>query len=272
MNKPPQPKRRSGGSGESEQDQRRQDGAASSQARQLGSRIHADLLVEGTQQAPSELEAEESQKWIARLSQCESGDGESSILRGLIHDLPHVRTPWELVLRTRLARALAPSPSLSWSRPSRSYIANQGRSASGLRMPYEPGRSQSKLVPRLAVIVDVSGSITEGVLRQFTREIAAISRRQEAPLTLIIGDDQVREVSVFEPGSVSFEDVQFRGGGGTDYTPLLAEADRHHPDIGVVLGDLDGPAHFRPHWPVIWAVPPQSAKAVPPFGSKLVLA
>ena len=30
---------------------------------------------------------------------------------------------------------------------------------------------------------------------------------------------------------------------------------RHRPDIVVVLTDLDGPARFRPRWPVIWAVP-----------------
>ena len=61
------------------------------------------------------------------------------------------------------------------------------------------------------------------------------------------------------------------GGGGTDFTPLLEEADTHHPDIVVVLTDLDGPAHHRPSWPVIWAVPEANTSAVAPFGRKLVL-
>ena len=41
----------------------------------------------------------------------------------------------------------------------------------------------------------------------------------------------------------------------TDFTPLLEAADVHRPDLGVVLTDLEGPARFRPRWPVIWAVP-----------------
>ena len=40
---------------------------------------------------------------------------------------------------------------------------------------------------------------------------------------------------------------------------------------GVVLTDLEGPANFRPRWPVIWAVQAQHAAAVPPFGRLLVL-
>jgi hypothetical protein len=38
-----------------------------------------------------------------------------------------------------------------------------------------------------------------------------------------------------------------------------------------VLTDLDGPARFRPRWPVIWAVTEAHARAVEPFGRKLVL-
>jgi hypothetical protein len=53
---------------------------------------------------------------------------------------------------------------------------------------------------------------------------------------------------------------------------LLQEADRHRPDIGIVLTDLDGPVAFKPRWPVLWAVPEANATAVPPFGRKLVLA
>jgi hypothetical protein len=46
------------------------------------------------------------------------------------------------------------------------------------------------------------------------------------------------------------------------------EAEKHRPDIAVVLTDLDGPARFRPRWPVIWAVPAAYKAAVTPFGRK----
>jgi predicted metal-dependent peptidase len=67
------------------------------------------------------------------------------------------------------------------------------------------------------------------------------------------------------------DDIDFAGGGGTDFAPLLLEAGRHCPDIAVVLTDLEGPAGPRPPFPLVWAVPRSRAHTVPPFGQKLVL-
>lgn len=121
------------------------------------------------------------------------------------------------------------------------------------------------------VVVDVSGSIADALLQRFAREIDAITRRREAGVTLVIGDDQVQRVEAHEPGRSTLADVEFQGGGGTDFTPLLEEADRHDPDLTVVLTDLQGPARHRPRAPVLWAVPEAHAAAVQPFGRKLVL-
>jgi predicted metal-dependent peptidase len=193
------------------------------------------------------------------------------MLRALIADVPRSRTPWEQVLRARLARGLALRPELSWSRPSRSYIANQGRGGPNRRLPWEPGFTGTKRVPKLALIVDVSGSIEDDLMVRFAREIESITRRLESGLLLVVGDDAVRRVEQFPPGRSDLRDIRFEGGGGTDFSPMLEEANRHDPDIGLVLTDLEGPAHFRPRWPVIWAVPPAHANAVAPFGRKLVL-
>jgi len=189
----------------------------------------------------------------------------------LLADLPRTRTPWQQVLRTQLARALTPRLGISWSRPARSYIANQGRNHAGHRLPWEPGFTTARRVPRLVVVVDVSGSIEDAVLARFATEIDAITRRLEAGLTLVVGDDRVRAVTHCETGHSQLAELKFEGGGGTDFTPLLEEADRHRPDITVVLTDLEGPARFRPRWPVVWAVQRQHAAAVAPFGRLLVL-
>jgi len=120
-------------------------------------------------------------------------------------------------------------------------------------------------------MVDVSGSVDEPLMERFAREVETLTRRLEAALVLVVGDDQVRSVQRFEPGRSTLRELSFNGGGGTDFTPLLEEADQHQPDIGIFLTDLDGPARFKPAWPVIWAVPEASANAVEPFGRKLVL-
>ena len=92
-------------------------------------------------------------------------------------------------------------------------------------------------------------------MARFAREIQALTRRLDAGLVLVLGDDAVRQVLHFKPGDASLQGIVFKGGGGTDFTPLLQEAERHRPDQTVVLTDLDGPALFRPRTPVLWAVP-----------------
>jgi hypothetical protein len=237
----------------------------------MGGNTPADLIPRPDRRCAPESEAEEARTWSERLMRAHAGDGAHSMLRTLIADVPRTRTPWEQLLRAQLAHSLAPKPGISWSRPSRSYIANQGRAGPRRRLPWTPGFSSLKPSPHLVVIVDVSGSIEEVLLDKFAREIEAITRRQEAGLVLIVGDDQVRRVADFAPGRSDLRDISFAGGGGTDFTPLLQEADKHNPDLVVVLTDLDGPAHYRPRWPVIWAVPEAYASAVQPFGRKLTL-
>ncbi len=249
----------------------RRDGPRAKNARALGADSQADLQPGAQVQAAPEDEAEQAREWSERIARAHANDGEFSMWRTLIADVPRTRTPWEQVLRTQLARRLAPKRDISWSRPSRSYLANQGRAGSHRRMPWEPGFSSSKSVPRMVVIVDVSGSIDGALMERFAREIEAILRRLEAGLVLVIGDERVQRVEHFEPGRGTLSDIQFKGGGGTDFTPLLEEADTHRPDIAVVLTDLEGPTRFRPRWPVIWAVPEAHAAALAPFGRKLVL-
>lgn len=249
----------------------RADGPIAARVRELGRLSPRDLRPGPMDSYQPEEEAEATREWCERLQRAHAGDGEHSLLRTLLADLPRSRTPWEQMLRTQLARALSPQRSLSWSRPSRSYLANQGRWGAHRRMPFEPGFSPSRRVPRLALVVDVSGSIADELMERFAREIEAITRRTEAGLVLVIGDERVRQVTQFEPGRSSLREIEFQGGGGTDFTPLLEEAARHAPDTVVVLTDLDGPARFSPRCPVIWAVPEAHADATEPFGRKLVL-
>ena len=248
----------------------RDDGPRAARVRELGAKSEPDLVPSPDADSP-EAEAEQAREWSERILRGHAGDGDYSMLRTLLADLPQTRIPWQQVLRTRLARGLSRKPAVSWSRPTRSYIANQGRGGPNRRLPWEPGYGANKTEPRLAVIIDVSGSIDNALMQRFAIEITAIGRRQEAGMILVIGDDQVRRVEIFAPGRFDLGDVDFIGAGGTDFTPLLERADQYRPDIAVVLTDLEGPARFRPDWPVIWAVPESHCLAVPPFGQRLTL-
>ncbi len=254
----------------SKQIEDRKNGPKSSRAKKMGADILMDLVPTPDPNAPPEAEAQQALLWSERVQRSHASDGLHSMLRALLADLPKVRTPWEQVLRTQLARSLSKKVDISWSRPARSYIANQGR-CGDRHMPFEPGFSLAKPTPRLVVIVDVSGSVDDKLLDRFALQIEAITRRQEASLVLIIGDDRVRKVARYEPGVSNLREIAFMGRGDTDFTPLLMEAEKHRPDITVVLTDLDGPARYRPRWPVIWAVPEADEAAVAPFGRKVVL-
>ncbi len=253
----------------------RGDGPRAVRLRVLGLGTAPDLLPDSAagraSAAAPEAEAELARDWYERLLRAHAGDGPQSLLRALPADLPRTRTPWEMVLRRHLARGLTRQPGISWSRPARSYLANQGRTRSGRRMPWEPGTTTARTVPRLALVVDVSGSIDASLLARLSSEVAAITRRLEAPVVLVIGDDAVRSVEHCAPGTVDLRRLQFTGGGGTDFTPLLAEADAHAPDTIIVLTDLDGPARHVPRAPVLWAVPDNGAAVTAPFGRVLLL-
>ena len=249
-------------------DDRLVDGALAGAARRLAARQPRDLLP-GDGDSP-EQEASVARRWSERLTRAHASDASRSLLRQLLADRSVPRTPWEQLLRTRLARSLAQSPELSWSRPTRSWLANRGRTANGRRLPWQPGISGARAVPRLCVIVDVSGSIERRVLARFTSELDRLMRVHRAEVHLIVGDERVRHESRLSPGRGSLDEpfgrLVFEGGGGTDFVPLLEAAGRRAPDAVVVLTDLEGPVGRAPPWPVIWALLPGHVPRAVPFG------
>lgn len=248
-----------------------EDGQRAALVRGIFAKVMQDLAPDPSAPSAPEDEAEHVREWSERLLRGHASDGAFSLMRTLGADVPQSRVPWEQLLRAQLARHLLKARDVSWSRPARSYIANQGRTRSGARLPFEPGLSWSRSAPRLAVIIDVSGSIPDELMLRFRSEIDAICRRQEAGLTVIIGDDRVRSVVHANPGHGALDGLTFAGGGGTDFAPLLIEAAIHRPDVAVVLTDLDGPAGSQPRFPVIWAVTSEHADMPAPFGRKLVM-
>ena len=249
-------------------DERREDGPIAAGVRALASGQPRDLFPG---QEDPELEADETRRWSERLSRAHVSDGTQSLLRQLLADRPTPRTPWEQLLRTRLARSLAQRPELSWSRPNRSWLANRGRTAGGRRLPWQPGVSGTRAVPRLCLVIDVSGSIETRMLGRFASEMERLMRVHRAEIRLIVGDDRVREERLLRPGGRELRELVVEGGGGTDFAPLLEAAGRYRPDAVIVLTDLEGPAGEPPPWPVLWALlPGHHARAVP-FGRLVTL-
>ena len=206
--------------------------------------------------------AEEDARWRRHLARAmEAGRAAGRGVGPIGHrlaDLPEPRTPWELVLRGLLARALTPLPRPSPARPARRWIAAAAEAArTGAPTPgFEPGRRPLTDVPRIAVALDASGSVDDARLALFWAEVTGIALRARAELHLMVFDDGVRHRARIDPTDRRPTVPPLPRGGGTAFAPVVAEAVAMDAAALVVLTDLDGEAGPPPRrLPVIWAVP-----------------
>ncbi|WP_298836811.1 VWA-like domain-containing protein [uncultured Roseobacter sp.] len=184
------------------------------------------------------------------------------------------RTPWEVILRGLVARAIAPGQTASWRRPARRWIAAEAlaRAAGGPAPLFQPGYVRDMHRPRIAVGLDSSGSVSDALLGRFCAELSGITRRSAAEIHLLAFDQDVYDHIRPGPGSpvVPAAGLVLRRGGGTSFVDVLLKAEALDPSAIVILTDLDGPMGARPGVPVIWAVPGVPASP-PAFGDVVTL-
>ena len=231
-----------------------------------------DLRPAGSDSVGGEAEAD----WQERLSR--ALDAGRIAGRGIgtlghrIADVPKPRTPWEVLLRGLLTKAVTPKPRLSHTRPSRRWIAQEA--AGGGPLPFEPGQFRDRRIARIAVGLDVSTSIDAERLRLFAAQIAGIGKRTGAEVHVLVFDEGVR--SQRRMAGLNWEDeitaLDLAEGGGTSFVEVVDTAAALDPSAIVILTDLDGAFGPPPrHAPVIWATP-DDPPAPPPFGRVLSLA
>ncbi len=184
-----------------------------------------------------------------------------------IADIPAPRVPWETVLRRLLTRHVTPLPRPAPMRPARRWIAATAMAAGQGTPPpgFEPGYRPLSEVPRIAIALDASGSIDDDRLALFWGEVTGIARRMRAELHLMVFDEAIRHRARLDPSQTRPVLPDMPRDGGTDYTPVMAEARAIGASALVVLTDLDGdPGPAAPRGlPVIWAVPDAAGIAAP---------
>jgi predicted metal-dependent peptidase len=190
-------------------------------------------------------------------------------------DLPRPRVPWEIVLRRLVTKAVTEVPQPAWDRPARRWLAldADARARGGQAPAYQPGVRRGRVAPRIAVCMDVSGSVNRPMLQRFGAEIAGIGRRTGAELRLIVFDDGIQLDRQLSGVTLMAEllALRFRGGGGTSFAEPIREAARGAPSAIVVFTDLLGPVGEAPgRVPVFWACP-QASPPKPPFGRVIAL-
>ncbi len=211
-------------------------------------------------------------EWRAHLARAEEAGrraGAGIGAAGALIDRAEARVPWERILRRLLTRALTVWPEPSDRRPANRWIAQdalaraEGRAAPG----FEAARARDRSRPRIVVAVDGSSSVADAQFSLFAAEVAGVARRTGAETVILGFDDDVGFRHVLGPGEAP-EAIMRRGmrrGGGTDFRPVLSEAEARSPSVIVVLSDLEGPVGQPPAPEVIWAVP-EGGPDSPPFG------
>ncbi len=111
----------------------------------------------------------------------------------------------------------------------------------------------------------------ETLLKRFAAEVATVLEQTDPQLRLIVCDAEVHQVRDFTGREAArhLRDFSFKGGGGTDFRPAIAEAAQWKPDLLIYLTDLEGEAGSAPSFPVLWAVP--EGKAIAPWGKVVEL-
>jgi len=151
------------------------------------------------------------------------------------------KLPWRDLLRRFIDQSA--KDDYSWARFNKRYIGQ------GVYLP----SLYSETMGPIAVFVDTSGSVDEEQLSQFFGEVQGIgSEIRPEKIVVRCCDTHLYKIQEFEPGDPI--DVEFKGGGGTDFRPpfkWLAESGIN-PVCVIYLTDLYGTFPDDQPWPILW--------------------
>lgn len=178
-----------------------------------------------------------------------AGNVPADLLRWAQGELRPPKIHWRDKLR-RLVRAGVSNASgkvdYTWARPGRRQIClAQAAQALGGEEVVLP--SLRGFHPIVAVGIDTSGSMGEDEIGRAMSEVSGVLRAVGAPVALLACDCRVAGPPK-KIRSLSEAATCLRGGGGTDFRPLMAEVEklRPRPSMFIFMTDGDGPSPAAP--------------------------
>jgi predicted metal-dependent peptidase len=216
--------------------------------------------------APEPLgEAEKGQlsiQWRQRLAgaaqQAMQAGKLGGALRRLVDHLLQPQLPWRMLLARYMSAA---------ARDDYSYMRPSRREGEAIFPSLRSAQTD------IVVVLDTSGSIRAGEMRDFVTEIDAIKGQVRARITLLACDAALSPKGpwVFEPWEAFELPADIRGGGGTRFTPPFAwlEETGCNPDLVVYFTDAEGEfPRQAPRFPVLWLV---KGRGTVPWGQRIQL-
>jgi len=273
----------SDGTGSEGGDRPRPGGALAEAARAYAARqgFRPDIETGGSDKddgAGTEDDAEWRQRVVRAMEAGRLAGHGIGMLGHRLADLPQVHTPWEVVLRGLVTRAVIHHPQPLPTRPARRWLArdSDARQKGGPAPAFEAGWQRDQEIPKIVVGIDSSGSVDGTLLAMFASQVAGIAKRTGAETHVLVFDQAVRSRAVMGRGvwERRITDILFSRDGGTSFIAVMEEALALTPSAIVILTDLQGPFGPPPPKgvPVIWAVPGDPPPDGAPFGRVLSLA
>jgi predicted metal-dependent peptidase len=166
------------------------------------------------------------------------GDIPDEILR-TIDELLNPKLPWQVILHKFLDNRV--KEDYSWARKNRRY-----------RNAYMPSMHSYGL-GNLTFAIDTSSSVSETELQEMLSEIKGIQQTfNPESMRIIDCDAEIHEVYEVTQG-MDILDLDFHGGGGTSFLPVLDYVDKHPTQALIYFTDLYGEEEIDPvDYPVLW--------------------
>lgn len=164
-------------------------------------------------------------------------------LKRVIDDLLDPKIPWVDVVREWAD--VVSRGDYTWARPNHRYMPQ------GCYLP----SLYSVEVGDIALIMDVSGSVSDPQFQQFASEISSILEELDCNVIALYVDTDVRRVDEYDQDSLPLR-IETVGGGGTDFVPGFDWLKKKgiEPEGLIYFTDMECNSFpdYIPDYPVIW--------------------
>ena len=167
------------------------------------------------------------------------GEIPDEILR-ILDELLNPKLPWQVILQKFLDQRV--HEEYSWARKNRRYSSDT----------YMPSLYSYGL-GHLTFAIDTSGSIDDGELQEMLSEIKGIQQVfNPEHMTIIDCDSKIHQIHDIDQ-TTDILSLEFHGGGGTSFQPVLDYVEEHPTQALIYFTDLHGESTLDPvNYPVLW--------------------
>ena len=174
-----------------------------------------------------------------------------------VFDLVKSKTPWATILNSIIKEMIYSGGSRSYAKP-KSWSWSYGFAL--------PGQNNKK-IPKIVVIYDTSGSMSNEHIKDINGELAIILNYVKE-VTVITSDCKVHEnIKIKNINEIIKQNkIKFIGGGKTNFQPALLAASEINPDIVIYFTDGIGKFGKKPMKlkNILWVI--NNNTIIPPFG------